>query len=78
MIRNGRPPKRSWESNQAHRVAGSTVRGYVRERQEEIGLPKREMFEPPSYAWGEETEVDWYKAGGGAGDRTVRGVPLAR
>jgi hypothetical protein len=43
-------------------VAESTVRRYVGRRKQEIGLAKREIFVPQSYAWGREAQVDWYEA----------------
>jgi transposase len=43
-------------------VAESTVREYVRERKQELGLFRRETFVPQSYAWGSEAQVDWYEA----------------
>ena len=39
-----------------------TVRRYVRERKEEIGLTSREVFVPQSYELGEEAQVDWFEA----------------
>jgi len=43
-------------------VSESTVRRYVRQRREEMGLTYRETFVPQSYAWGGEAQVDWYEA----------------
>lgn len=43
-------------------VAESTVRQYVRERKKALGLQERETFVPQSYAWGQESQVDWYEA----------------
>jgi transposase len=43
-------------------VAESTVREYVRERKRALGLIRRETFVPQSYAWGSESQVDWYEA----------------
>jgi transposase len=39
-----------------------TVRGYVRQRKQEMGLFGRETCVPQSYAWGSEAQVDWYEA----------------
>ena len=43
-------------------VAESTVRRYVREKKEALGLARRETFVPQSYAWGSEAQVDFYEA----------------
>jgi hypothetical protein len=43
-------------------VAESTVREYVRERKQRLGLIRRETFVPQSYAWGSEAQADWYEA----------------
>ncbi|MGV8075042.1 MAG: IS21 family transposase [Syntrophobacteraceae bacterium] len=43
-------------------VAESTVRKYVRERKDEMGLIGRETFIPQSYKFGKESQVDWYEA----------------
>lgn len=43
-------------------VAESTVRAYVRQRREELGLAARETFVPQVYEWGGEAQVDWYDA----------------
>jgi len=57
---------RSWirlcQETPMHRVAESTVRAYVRERKEALGLAGRETYVPQDYAWGEEAQVDWYEA----------------
>lgn len=45
-----------------HPIAESTVRQYVRERKEEMGLPRRETFVPQQYEPGGEAQVDWYEA----------------
>jgi transposase len=42
-------------------VAESTVRQYVRERKQAMGLLGRETFVPQSYTWGGEAQVDWYE-----------------
>lgn len=43
-------------------VAESTVRRYVREKKQALGLMGREVCVPQSYAWGSEAQVDWYEA----------------
>jgi hypothetical protein len=43
-------------------VAESTVRAYVRERKQELGLAARQTFVPQCYDWGGEAQVDWYEA----------------
>ena len=43
-------------------VAEATVRHYVRERKQELGLVARETFVPQVYDWGGEAQVDWYEA----------------
>jgi transposase len=66
------PPK---QRHTAHRIwhrlcaelpsfSGSerTVRGYVQRRRQQLGLERREVFVPQSYAWGSEAQVDWYEA----------------
>lgn len=42
-------------------VAESTVRQYVREKKQAMGLLGRETFVPQSYTWGGEAQVDWYE-----------------
>jgi hypothetical protein len=44
------------------RVAEATVRRYVQQRKEELGLVARETFVPQSYDWDVEAQVDWYEA----------------
>ena len=39
-----------------------TVRGYVQRRRRQLGLERREVFVPQTYAWGSEAQVDWYEA----------------
>jgi transposase len=51
-----REEKPEWE------VAEATVRRYVQQRKEDLGLKVREVFVPQSYAWGGEAQVDWYEA----------------
>jgi transposase len=44
-------------------IVESTVRRYVRQRKQELGLRTNpEVFIPQQYAWGEEGQVDWYEA----------------
>jgi transposase len=43
-------------------VAEATVRRYVQQRKQELGLVGRETFVPQSYDWGGEGQVDWYEA----------------
>ena len=45
-----------------HPVAEPTVRRYVRERKQALGLLARDTFVPQSYPWGSEAQVDWYEA----------------
>jgi transposase len=56
---------RIWERIRQERsdsVAEATVRRYVRERKQELGLTARETFVPQVYDWGGEGQVDWYEA----------------
>jgi len=43
-------------------VAESTVRRYVREKKQALGLTRREVCVPQSYDLGSEAQVDWYEA----------------
>lgn len=43
-------------------VSAATVRRYVRQRREELGMARRETFVPQVYDWGGEAQVDWYEA----------------
>lgn len=43
-------------------AAERTVRQYVEQRKEALGLNEREVFVPQSYSWGAEAQVDWYEA----------------
>ena len=58
--------KRIWERIRAEvpgcTAAGRTVRQYVEQRKEALGLARRETFVPQSYDWGVEAQVDWYEA----------------
>lgn len=49
-------------------VAESTVRRYVRERKQALGMLVGERFVPQSYPWGSEAQVDWYEAVADLGD----------
>ena len=50
------------EEQPQHPVAESTVRRYVRERKQALGLAERQIFVPQDYDWGDEAQVDWYEA----------------
>ncbi|MGH7748230.1 MAG: IS21 family transposase, partial [Candidatus Dormibacteria bacterium] len=43
-------------------VAESTVRAYVRERKQALGLVHRETYVVQCYQWAQEAQVDWYEA----------------
>lgn len=43
-------------------VAERTVRDYVRERKQHLGLTGRDVMVPQVYTWGGEAQVDWYEA----------------
>src|SRR5260370_3567272 len=43
-------------------VAEATVRRFVRERKQELGLTAQETYVPQVYDWGGEAQVDWYEA----------------
>lgn len=45
-----------------HEVSEVSVRRYVRERKEEMGLWRGEIFIPQTYQPSEEAQVDWYEA----------------
>jgi len=49
-------------------VAESTVRRYVRERKQALGMLIGERFVPQSYPWGSEAQIDWYEAVADLGD----------
>ncbi len=57
---------RLWQRVRAERpeclVSESSVRRYVGQRKRAMGLARREIFVPQSYAWGQEAQVDWYEA----------------
>jgi transposase len=44
------------------KAAERTVRHYVAQRKQALGLKRRETFVPQSYDWGVEAQVDWYEA----------------
>lgn len=44
------------------RVSERTVRQYVRERKQQMGLLTRDVMVPQEYAWGGQGQVDWYEA----------------
>jgi transposase len=50
------------EEHPNHPIAEPTVRRYVRQRKQELGLSGREVFVPQSYDWGQEGQVDWFEA----------------
>ena len=43
-------------------VAERTVRQYMRERKQALGLLTREVMVPQEYAWGDQAQVDCYEA----------------
>lgn len=43
-------------------LSESSVRRYVRERKQQLGWERGEIYIPQSYQWGEEAQVDWYEA----------------
>src|ERR1035438_9823761 len=47
------------EEDPKHVIGEPTVRRYVRQRKQEMGLGRREVFVPQSYDWGQEGQVDW-------------------
>ena len=47
---------------EGYKIGESTIRGYVKQRKEEMGLAKREIFVPQSYNYGEQAQIDWYEA----------------
>ena len=58
--------KRIWERIREEvprcTAAERTVRQYMAQRKEALGLVRRETFVPQSYDWGVEAQVDWYEA----------------
>ncbi len=50
------------DREQSDKVAESTVRRYVRERKQQMGLGSGEIYIPQSYQWGEQAQIDWYEA----------------
>jgi hypothetical protein len=53
-------------------IAESTLRAYVRERKQVLGLLGREIWVPQCYAFGEEAQVDWYEAYADLGEERVK------
>jgi transposase len=45
-----------------HTVGESTLRQYVREKKQELGLSTRSVCVPQCYGWGQEAQVDFYEA----------------
>src|ERR1017187_8784502 len=50
------------EEHPGHPIAEPTVRRYVQQRKQDLGLDRREVFVPQSYDWGQEGQVDWFEA----------------
>src|ERR1022692_3333203 len=50
------------EEHPGHPIAEPTVRRYVQQRKQDLGLGRREVFVPQSYDWGQEGQVDWFEA----------------
>lgn len=50
------------EEQAAHSVGEATVRQYVRQRKQQMGINGREVFVPQSYELGQEGQVDWFEA----------------
>jgi len=44
------------------KVSERSVRQYVQERKQQLGLGRQEVFIPQRYEWGVEAQVDWYEA----------------
>ena len=53
-------------------VAESTIRRYVRQRKQALGLGTGEICVPQCYGWGEEAQVDWYEAFADLDDERVK------
>jgi transposase len=68
--------KRIWERIREEAplctAAERTVRQYVEQRKEALGLARRETFVPQSYDWGVEAQVDWYEAYADLGGERVK------
>lgn len=43
-------------------ITECSVRRYVRQKKESLGLIKRDTYVPQAYGWGGEAQVDWYEA----------------
>jgi len=52
----------------AGEVSEPSVRRYVRERKQALGLGTGQVFIPQSYQWGQEAQVDWYEAAADLGE----------
>src|ERR1035438_4969508 len=50
------------EEHPGHPIAEPTVRRYVQQRNQDLGLGRREVCVPQSYDWGQEGQVDWFEA----------------
>jgi transposase len=50
------------DEHPGHPIAEPTVRRYVQQRKQDLGLGRREVFVPQSYDWGQEGQVDWFEA----------------
>jgi transposase len=50
------------EEHPEHNIGEPTVRRYVWQRKQELGLGGREVFVLQSYDWGQEAQVDWFEA----------------
>jgi hypothetical protein len=67
---------RIWERIQRElpgcKIGERTVRQYVHDRKMALGLMRREICVPQSYAWGAEAQVDWYEAYAELGGERVK------
>jgi transposase len=55
-----------------HPVGEPTVRRYVRQRKQELGLSRREVYVPQSYNLGQEGQVDWFEGMAKLGGETCK------
>jgi transposase len=55
-----------------HPVGEPTVRRYVRQRKQELGLSGREVYVPQSYSLGQEGQVDWFEGTAKLGGETCK------
>ena len=53
-------------------AAERTVRQYVEQRKQALGLSQHETFVPQSYDWGVEAQVDWYEAYADLGGEQIK------